>query len=523
MEEEKRVRGAIAAGSRPTAEAGAEVLQAGGNAADAAVAAGFATAAGEPTLTSLAGGGALLFYDAARGEVRACDFFANAPGLGAPAASELDFAAVDVSFGPATQQFFVGAGAAAVPGTLPGLCTALERWGRLPLREVIRPAVRALREGAALEPFQQRVTRMLQRILTRSPASARLFAPGGRLLDSGDLFRNPALADTLEALAAGPWRAFYDGVLAPAMLRQFGLGAGGRMTAEDLQAYTVEIRDPLSVGYRGATLLTNPPPALGGRMVTLMLALLEQADVGALAPWSADHLHALCRAMQTADEARAQGAAQLSPARLERWQERFRQLEGRPLGRAPAADGGPGSTTHVSVLDAEGNAASLTLTYGEGCGQLIGHSGIPMNNLMGERDLFPQGFHRWPAGRRLATMIAPSLLLSADGAVCALGTGGANRIRTALAQVVSYLVDHGLPPRRAVQTPRVHLEQGVLSGETLGDPGARQVLASLGARRVVPFDEPNLFFGGVQLVQATADGSLLACADYRRDGVSRVV
>jgi len=517
------VTGAIAAGSEATAEAGVEVLRAGGTAVDAAVAACFATAAGEPTLTSLAGGGVLLYREGGSGRVRFCDFFANAPGLDEAPSEPLDFRAVDLQFGPATQRFHVGAGAAAVPGVVPGLCAAWERWGRLPLREVVRPACRFLREGVVIGPWQAEMFHVLAPILSLTDEGRIQFGTGNRLCGQGDLFRLPLLAEFLEHLAEGDWRKAYRERVEEPVLRHFGCDAGGRIGPRDIDSYQVLFRDPLRFAYRGATVYTSPPPAAGGSLVALMLRLLESEPVGRLEAGGQEHLHALCRAMRVADEARAAGGAEAALAEVTRWVARYCALAAEPLDSAPIAPGGPGSTTHVSVVDGEGNAAAVTFSHGEGNGFLIPGTGIMMNNLMGEEDLFPDGFHRWPSGARLSTMMSPTLVEGGDGSFTVLGSGGANRIRTAITQVVSLLVDHGRPVADAVGAPRAHFEAGVLNVEVAGRPRGGAFLGELGARDVIRFDRPHLFFGGVHAVQRARDKSLTGIGDPRRGGACRVL
>lgn len=513
------MHGVIAAGSAPTAEAGASVLALGGNAVDAAVAACFATSAGEPALTSLAGGGVMIHRDGASGEVTICDFFANAPRLRPSEVASLDFRAVDIDFGPAKQQFHIGAGAAGVPGVIPGLCTALERWGSLPLSEVVAPACRFLRQGVALGPFQVRAVKLLEGILTDTEGGRSIFAPNGRLLGAGDVFVLPQLADALEELGSGDWRAWYR-QFCQTMLAQFSPDEGGLLTAEDLDGYAIELRKPLEQSYRGVSVLTNPPPAAGGSMITLMLRLLEASDFRAAPPGSASHAKHLACAMATADEARARGMATVA---FEDALTRFRTLlEATTLPKAPTKAGQP-STTHVSVLDANGNACAVTFSFGEGNGQLVGQTGIMMNNLMGEADLHPGGFGTSPPGQRLSTGMSPTILLEPDGAVTVLGTGGANRIRTAITQVVTFLVDRGYDAERAVAAARMHFEAGVLNAEVMDAHDGGESLASLGADEFVRFDERNLFFGGVHLVRRAADGSMTGAGDPRRSGAFRRV
>ena len=253
-------------------------------------------------------------------------------------------------------------------------------------------------------------------------------------------------------------------------------------------------------------------------MIATMLGLLQTADLGSLVPHSLEQIHALCRAMKVADEIRLAGE-ELSPA----WRDRFAALAGQALGETPAVHGGPGSTTHVSAIDADGCAAAVTFSYGEGNGAFIGDSGIMMNNLMGEEDLFPGGFHSWEPGTRLSTMVSPSLLLSPGGDVTVLGSGGANRIRTAMTQVIALLVDHGHSLQQAVSAARVHFEAGVLNAEVHQRDDGGEALANLGAPELVNFPEPNLFFGGVHAVRLSADGALEAVGDPRRGGVGVVV
>jgi gamma-glutamyltranspeptidase/glutathione hydrolase len=224
--------------------------------------------------------------------------------------------------------------------------------------------------------------------------------------------------------------------------------------------------------------------------------------------------------MATADEARAQGLGTIA---FERALARFRTLLASPtLPVAPTKAGQP-STTHVSVLDAAGNACAVTFSFGEGNGQLIGDTGIMMNNLMGEADLHPGGFGTSPAGERLSTGMSPTILLDDDGGVTVLGTGGANRIRTAITQVVTFLVDRGYDATRAVAAPRIHFVAGVLNAEVMEMHDGGEALAKLGAESFLRFEEKNLFFGGVHLVRRAADGTLSGAGDPRRSGAFRNV
>ena len=483
------------------------------------MAACFATGAGEPALTSLAGGGMMIHRDGATGAITVCDFFADAPALRMDEVDPLDFFGVHLDFGPTTQQFHIGAGAAAVPGVVPGLCAALERWGRMGLEEVVAPACRMLREGVVFGSFPARTAVLLAPILTHSHASRQIFAPDGTLVAEGDRFKLPALADTLEALARGGGLAYYERVIVPQMAAQFGPAAGGLLTEEDLRRYEVRFVEPLAFRYRDHEVFTTAPPAAGGPMVALMLQLLASQE---MPPSALARIRQLAEAMAVADEARAEGAAALEPERLAIWRERFATRRGGEKLTRAAKIPSPGHTTHVSVVDAEGNAAAITFSFGEGNGHVVGDTGIIMNNLMGEADLQPLGFGTAPPGRRLATMMCPTLL-SGPRTLTALGTGGANRIRTAVMQVVASLVNRDLDATAAVAAPRFHFEDGVLNAEVFDRADQGAALTSLGAPVLVLFEQANLFFGGVHLVQRRADGSFHGAGDPRRGGSVRYV
>ena len=489
---------AVASGHPATSGAAVEVLRAGGNAFDACVAAGFAASVAEPTLTGLAGGGFLLARTA-EGEEIVFDFFVDTPGLEpvdvlgatAPRASTssqsgLDFEEVVVRFSGADQGFHVGRAAVAVPGCLPGWLHAHRRLGRLPLEEVVAPACRLAEEGLALNAQQAQLFRLLEPILTRTPEAAALVAPGGRLLGEGDRYANPALAAFLADVDP---RGFAAPALASAIAADMA-GGGGLLTAADLAAYEVVERPPLVVSWRGHRLLTNPPPAFGGELVALGLLLLEEEPTWPAAVGSADHAVALVDAMVRADEVRAAGAVAAELARRR----------------------STGGTTHVSVRDAEGNVATMTSSNGEGSGWVVPGTGIIANNMMGEDDLHPAGFHTSPAGERVASMMAPSVVVDRDGTVrLVVGSGGSKRIRTALLQVVAAVVDQGRDLVEAVEAPRLHWDGAVVHAE----PGWSDEALGAVERRwpVVRWTDRDLYFGGVH---AVAPGS--AAGDPRRGG-----
>jgi gamma-glutamyltranspeptidase/glutathione hydrolase len=496
----------VAAGHPETTAAACAVLRAGGNAFDAAVAAGFAATVAEPALASLGGGGFLLARTAL-GRAVLFDFFVDTPGQGLqPSLLEPHFHPVTVRFPGSEQLFNVGMGSVAVPGVLRGYLHIHRRLGRLPLREVLAPAIDLARKGVLINRAQAYFLDLLVPILTLTATGRALFEPDGRYQVEGNRFCNPELAAFLESLVDDDGeRAFYEGELAQRIAADMREG-GGLLTIADLVSYRVIEREPLPVDVRGLRLLTNPPPSFGGSLIALLLRLLEARAPADLRFGSPAHLALLVAAMEEADRRRAEGY--LSPIDL-----------GRPglsesLERVRSASGG---TTHVSVCDAEGNAASMTTSNGEGSGYFVPGTGVMLNNMMGEDDLHPEGFHVSPPGMRVASMMAPSLLLDGEQLRLVLGSGGSKRIRTAMAQVISNLVDFGMAPRAAVEAPRLHWDGACVQVE----PGfAETALAALATRWPVNcWSTQDVYFGGVNAVAPAGEGA----GDPRRGGCAAVV
>jgi gamma-glutamyltranspeptidase/glutathione hydrolase len=480
----------IAGGHVETVRAAVETLRAGGNAFDAVVAAGFAAAVAEPTLSSLGGGGFLLARSSA-GEEILFDFFVDTPGLGADSAvAEPHFVPVVVRFPGSDQTFNVGLGSVAVPGCLAGYLHVHRRLGRLPLSDVVAPAATLAHEGVVLNEQQGYLVGLLEPILTLTAAGAAIYAPGGRLLGDGDRLVNQELAAHLTGLGAGG-RGFDDPELAGRIDADMASG-GGLLTSADLAAYRVVERAPLSVACSGRRVLTNPPPSFGGELVALGLCLLAERQ--APSRWTdATRATNLVEVMIEVDEARSSGRV------------------GDLLRRQAS-----GGTTHISVSDAAGNVASMTTSNGESSGYMAPGTGVMLNNMLGEDDLHPDGFHAAPPGERVASMMSPTIVLHDDAPVLALGSGGSKRIRTALLQVISGALDLGVPLEAAVAGPRLHWD-----GEQVQvEPGfERDALAAMARRwKVNEWPAPNLYFGGVHAVRPGE----AAAGDARRGGAQAV-
>jgi len=486
------MRGVVAAGHPLTAEAGAQHLRAGGNAVDAALAAMLTSFVTEPLLTGLGAGGYMLVAAPGRDDVL-LDFFVAAPGQGADEAARAPLAPVEVSFGDAVQAFNVGAASCGAYGTPAGVCAAAERFGTVPLAELAAPAVALARDGVEVNAQQAYLFEILAPITEHTPEARALFMAGGRPLRPGEIHRDPGLGDALERLAAEGPAPFYTGEVADAVV-QWIAERGGTITHEDLAAYAAVPREPVRVAYRGREVLTNPPPSAGGTLLAYALALLERS---APPPSPGDLVAAMERTQEERTPAFLEGLS--APAFLERFM----------ASRL-------GSTTHISVLDADGWACAATCTNGEGSGVVVPGTGVHLNNMMGEQDLSPLGFFMHPPGRRLPSMMAPTVVLAADGAPeIVLGSAGSNRIRSALLQVIVNVLDGGMDAAAAVEAPRLHYEDGIVYTE----PGIDTEALEAGGRTLARFRERNLFFGGCQAVERDPrTGALSGGGDPRRGG-----
>ncbi|MBN2800657.1 MAG: gamma-glutamyltransferase [Deltaproteobacteria bacterium] len=499
--------GILSAGDPQTAQAGAVALEAGGTAIDAVVAAAFAAFFAEGPLCSPAGGGLLL--SASPGAApQALDFFSVTPGLGSGGLRPEDFHPVTADFGPTTQVFHVGRSSIAVPGALAGLLEAHDRGGRLPLSEVLAPAIHLGRRGARLGPMMGWVFELLRPILTLTPGARALYQVGGAVASAGDTVTNRDLAALLEALGRdrpGALRLWREELLEAA-----GPAAGGLLTREDLDRFRPTWRTPLCVPFHGHRVYTPPPPASGGALVSLALALAER-----LALWERGPV---ALALGTAEVLREVSLARAAQGALD--SERARGLlDPRDLAdRAERLESQLGGTTHISVLDRWGGAASLTMSNGEGSGHVVAGLGVHLNNFLGEEDLHPAGFHRGVPGAPLTTMMTPTLALRDGVPVLALGSGGSNRIRSVVFQVLLRHLGAGSPLEEAVLAPRLHVEGESLALEAEGLPPA--ALAALTARwsQHSVFSERSLYFGGVHAV-CSAGG----VGDPRRDGACLVI
>jgi len=460
------VRPGVAAGHPATAEAGLEILAEGGTAADAAVAAALASCVAETVVTGIAGGGYAVWLAAGSDVAEVLDFFVAVPGLGGPQATP-ELEELVVPFGDELLHYFVGAGTCAVPGVPAGLDDLWRRAGVFPWKRLVEPALRLAGAGVAVPPAHARCLAMLAAVMTMREGR-RIYAPGGRLLEAGDRLEQPGLAAALAVVAEEGARTFYEGTLAESLLALMA-ERGGLVTRDDLAAYRVEWLEPVEGAYMGVRVQTR-----GGlsRLVDTLAALPPLRGAG-----PSDRALALARI----------------------------------LAAPPYSGRTYEDTTNLCVVDRAGNACVMTTSLGLGSGDFLPGYDIHLNSMLGESDLLIGPLE---AGERMESMMCPTVGIDDGGLALAAGAAGGTRLRPALAQVLSGILDEGLPPQEAVDRPRLHSTGHVVHLEPGFEEGAIEALRDEGYD-VRLWDELHHYFGGVSVV-AEAGGA----ADPRRSGAA---
>jgi gamma-glutamyltranspeptidase / glutathione hydrolase len=452
----------VAAGHPATTAAGIRILADGGSAADAAVAASLASCVAETVMSGLLGGGHAIYFEAAGRRARNLDCFVAVPGLGARA-REPELLELEVLFGAELVHYAVGPASCGVPGLPAGLVALWEEYGRLPWRELVQPALELARDGVELPPAHAACLAMLAPVMTMNEGAA-IYAPEGRLLEAGGRLEQPGLVSALELLADDP-STVYTGAIGAELLA-LSAQRGGLLTEADLRSYGATWSAPAEVGYLDARLLTrgglSGVPAVVSRLPRLR------------------GLDATARVLALVD-----------------------------LLEAPATGGG--DTTNVTVVDEQGNACVLTTSLGLGSGDFLPGLDLHLNSMLGEADLL-QG--PLVPGARMASMMAPTVVVDADGLSLAAGAAGGTRLRTALLQVVSGILDEGLEAADAVARPRFPPAADVVNAEP-GVDGVALAELEAGGRVVRRWPTQHHYFGGVSVVSRRG-----AAGDPRRNGAA---
>jgi gamma-glutamyltranspeptidase/glutathione hydrolase len=444
------------------------ILEEGGTAADAAVAASLASCVAETVMTGLAGGGHAIWFDGETGEARLLDFFVAVPGLGAHrAVSALED--IGIPFGNEIVHYQVGIASSAVPGVPAGLDELWRRYGRLPWANLVEPALALARDGVDMPPAHAACLAMLAPVMTLREG-ARIYSPAGALLATGDRLDQPGLVHALELIRDEGAQTFYSGSVARA-IQALMEERGGPVTVDDLQSYEPRWLDPTEASYAGRRVLTR-----GG-------------------------LSNLVKTLNGLPTLRGMGAA-------ERAVTLAAVLEAPPYtGKGERV----GDTTNLVTVDRDGNACALTTSLGLGSGDFLPGLDVHLNSMLGEVDLHVEPL---VPGARMESMMSPTLVLADDGLEIAAGSAGGTRLRPALAQVLSGILDEGLSPQDAVNRPRLHSAGEIVRIE----PGfAEEAYAALeeAGYDVRRFSAIHHYFGGVSLL-ARSGGA----ADPRRSGAA---
>lgn len=463
---------AIAAGHPQTVAAAAHILNQGGNAFDAILAAMMMSFVTEPMLSSPGGGGFLMAAEAGENP-KLLDFFSDTPSVnsGDIESQALDFYPIIGNFGTRSQEFHIGRAAAAVPGVPAGIYKAHQSLCSMPLTVIAQPAIQAAQQGVKVNHQQAFVAMILNPIITANESATHVF--GG--MTSGSVWKNQQLAAFLDTLSKSDHDWFYQGDVA----KHISSLPDGLLSQVDFDSYQCHVREPLQHDMGSHQVFTNPAPSTGGRLIVEQLSRLKQRQ----------DLPAILEAMQHADDLR----------------------------RTPMAEVSRG-TTHMSVADQHGNLASLTLSNGEGNGHVVTDCGFMMNNFLGEEDINASGFFSWQHKQRMRSMMSPTVIISPEYQY-ALGTGGSNRIKTTMFQVINHLVNRDKTMKQAIESPRMHYENGHLDIE----PGFNEAALSV-LKKINPiyseWHNHNLYFGGVNAVQTGS--SIAAVGDFRRHGCGLV-
>lgn len=500
----------VASGHHLVSEAAAEILKEGGNAFDAIVGAGFVSTIVEPALTSLGGGGFLLSHQAASSEQIFFDFFVDTPGKGfGQAIHEPHFFPVTVDFLDSSQDFNVGLGSVAVPGTLKGLLHVHSRLGRMDLADVLSPAIAHAR-GHLLNKQQAHFLTLLKPIMTLTDAGKNLYLSKSGYIKEGDNLINHDAADFIASLVYDGADDFYHGDIA----RQIGddmQNGDGLLTYDDLNTFTVLEKKPLDLPLKKYRLLTAPAPSMGGALIALSLSLLERKNPESLQYGSKEYLQSLTELMATVEMLRDKGVT--DGERVKAFLVGHEEAGNRCSQSRLFSRG----TTHISISDKEGNCAAMTCSNGEGSGYFAPGTGVMLNNMMGEDDLHPDGFHSSPPGDRVFSMMSPSLLLDEKAVKLVIGSGGSKRIRTAISQVVSQVIHYNRDLQQAVDAPRLYLDGTILHVEPGFDAGNFSNIPQI--YTINEWRERDVYFGGVHAVIP----GLAGAGDPRRGGAVKEV
>lgn len=498
----------VSTGSKESTDAAIDILKLGGNAIDAAVAAVFTSMTSEYALTGIGGGGAIM-VKMKHSEPIVYDCFVDRPSI--KSKKQIEFYKTIIDFGDSSQSFYIGKGSIGVPGNLAGLVKIQNDFGELPLSVVLEPAIYLARNGYRLTKEQSFIFQILKPIFSSSPEAKNLLYKNNQPFKKGDLFKNIDFSNFLERVVSEGIDFFYRGEVARKIHEL--LLDGGLVNIDSLKNYKVIKRTPLVYNFNGYDVYSNPLPSEGGSLIIFLLKLLENNKISIMR---------LIKAMSITENARQELIYMtkknksfniFSKKQFNTYVEMFNSNNICSEDRKDLNN--RGCTTQVSIIDKNQNCASITTSNGSGSGYIIPGTGVMLNNMLGEEDLNPYGFHSWNKSGRLSTMMSPSIIMLDGKPVMVLGSGGSNRIRSAIVQVLINYFNYKMDLKQAINSHRFHIE----GKKIFYEPDVEiPKIKSKSNFSYIPFSSRNLFFGGVNAVTTTEGYS-----DPRRGGVSEIL
>ncbi len=517
-------RGMVVSNHPLASAAGAEMLAAGGNAIDAAIATLFTLTVVEPMMVGIIGGG-MAHIRLADGSHRFVDGQSTVPLAVKPDTYRSKPGAAHDVFDTVDNENLNGPKAVAVPGSLKAWCETLQRFGTMPLADVMGPAIKHASRGFAATPYLHECIVDGAREMLKDNAIAAIYLPGGTPLNAGDRVVQSEYAETLSYISRHGEAALYQGPLGD-MLVDYMKAHGGFIAREDLTSYKTVERSPIRADYRGWVILGPPPPAASGVHIAQMLNILEGYDIAAKGFGTAETIHLLAEILKIAfaDRAAASGDPDfvgvpverltskdyanerrrtIDPARAQKWSAGVAQLES-------------AHTTHMTAADAMGNVVATTQTINNlfGAKILIPGLGTVPNNYLNLYDPRPGYALSLAPGKRVTTSMSPMMALRDGKLVYALGLPGGKKIFPSALQALINLIDHGMSLQEAVEAPRVWTEGNALEVEQAVPDNVRSALTAMGHRVVAM---PTVA-GGMNAIQFHEDGRLTGAACWRADG-----
>jgi gamma-glutamyltranspeptidase/glutathione hydrolase len=517
-------RGMVVSNHPLASAAGAEMLAAGGNAIDAAIATLFALTVVEPMMVGIIGGG-MAHIRLADGSHRFIDGQSTVPLAVRPDTYRSKPGSAHDVFDTVDNENLNGVRAVATPGSLKAWCETLRRFGTMALADVMQPAIKHASRGYAATPYLHECITDSANEMRKDKAISAIYLPDGKPLEAGERVVQAEYAETLATIARHGETALYQGALGD-ILVDYMKAHGGFISRQDLTAYKTVERAPIAADYRGWRILGPPPPAASGVHIAQMLNILEGYDVAAMGFGTSETIHHLAEILKIAfaDRAAASGDPDFVNVPVERLtSKQYAEERRRAIDSSRAQQWGAGvsqlesaHTTHMTAADAFGNVVATTQTINNlfGAKILIPGLGTVPNNYMNLFDPRPGQALSLAPGKRVTTSMSPVMALRDGKLVYALGLPGGKKIFPSALQALLNLIDHGMSLQEAVEAPRIWTEGNALEVEQAVPEAIRARLTSMGHRVVAM----STVAGGMNAIQFHDDGSLTGAACWRADG-----